>query len=151
MNIEVVDALPQHIPPLVARMRAHDREEFEMAGTPPVGSICATVARSQVAKVALVDGEEACVWGVKEDSLVSGGHLWLVTTPLIEEHPVRFLRCSRDIVDCAMNDHPLLWGLVDAKYRVSRRWMEWLGFEAVSTVAFREMTLIRYERRAAWA
>lgn len=151
MRVEFVDARPEHVPPLVGNMRAHDREEFEVAGAEPVGSIISTMARSAMAKVALVDGEAACLWGVKEDSVVGGGHIWLVTTPLVERHPRTFVRRSREAVDCAMNEHPLLWGLVDSRYAVSRRWMEWMGFEAVSEVVFRDIPLVRYERRAAWA
>jgi hypothetical protein len=77
----------------------------------------------------LVGDRVACLWGIAFDPGVgSFPRLWLVTTPLVEGHKVKFLRESRKFVNWAYSQFGTLEGCVDVTNAISCRWLEWLGF-----------------------
>lgn len=146
--IFLVPASIEHACVLVPEMRIHDKFEFENAGVDPTEAVMESVRQSAAAWSALVDGKVACMWGVKEESLVTGGRLWLITTPIVEKHPYRFLVESKRIVDDLIVTYQFLYNYVDAQYETSVRWMQWLGFEVASLSDVGKMRLYRFEKRA---
>lgn len=144
--IYLVPATPEHVPELVASMRLHDKFEFEIAGGDPVKAIQITLDKSAAAWSALADRQIACMWGVKEVSLVTGAHLWLITTPLIEKHKHRFLAESKRVVDQCLVSYQFLYGYVDVQFELSIKWMKWLGFEMTSQHDLGKLTLLRFEQ-----
>lgn len=147
--IYIVPAKSEHIEGLIANMREHDRFEYEVAGQPPSMAIRTTLEKSIDAWTGFVDQDVACMWGINEESLMTGAHIWLVTTPLVEKRPYKFLIESRRVVKKAINLYQYLYGYVDTQYEMSARWMEWLGFEPVSLHDLGKMRVYRYEMRAA--
>lgn len=82
----------------------------------------------------LADGRVGCLWGLVFPPNVGGlPRLWLLTTPTIERHRVRFLRESRRFVRWAASEFGVLEGCVDCENLTSRRWLEWLDFVEVSS------------------
>lgn len=57
----------------------------------------------------------------------------MLTTPVIERHKIKFLRLNRVFVNWASNEFGTIEGCVDCNNVVSRRWLEWLGFELVNS------------------
>lgn len=146
--ITLVPANAIHAPSIIATMRQHDKFEFDIAGGDPIEAILETLRKSAAAWSALVDQEVACMWGVKEESVITGAHLWLITTPLIEKHKHRFLVESQKVVRSCLISYKFLYGYVDAHYERSINWMKWLGFEIVSEADIGKMKLLRFEKRA---
>jgi hypothetical protein len=76
----------------------------------------------------LVDDEVACVWGLLAPTMLSdSAYLWLITSPVIEEHKFTFVRHSQMIVKAMLEDFPSIKGHVLANQPNSRRWLQWLG------------------------
>ena len=143
--IEIVRAEPEHGKAIANALREHERFEFNLLDLDP-GKELENQIKGSEAYVALVDGQPACLWGFR-DHVLSGTHLWMVTTGLVEKYPKKFLRESRKVIRRALKSHPMIYGYVDAKFGVSCTWMEWLGFEPVNQVQFKDLVLIRYEVR----
>lgn len=146
--IEMVPSTLAHGVEIAMQLRDHDREEFYKFGLDPVLEIPKNIQTSVVAQTALVDGEVAMVWGLKQNSLLSGVNVWLITTRTIEKKSYQFLAKSRRAVMEALAEHSYLYCYVDAAYETSVRWLEWMGFEPSQIVDLADMKLIRYEMRA---
>ena len=83
----------------------------------------------------LANGKLACMWGVNPTSFVSDmATLWLITTPLVEEHSFLFLRWSRRFVEELMQttEFSTIHGQVRADFHRSIWWLKWLGFHVQS-------------------
>lgn len=84
----------------------------------------------------LIDGEPAAVFGLSQESLLADTKIWMITSPLIETHPVSFLRASRFFTNKYYNMYGPLLGVVDSDFEKSRRWLRWIGFKEISVGDF---------------
>lgn len=80
-------------------------------------------------EVGLLDGEPAVLYGIRDCGVFTPAQLWLVTTPLIDQMRVRFLRSSRSFVENALRVHGVIGGSVALSNARSQRWLRWLGFD----------------------
>ena len=124
--IEFLPATIEHAEAIRANLRGAQMRTMEKLGIDFDTLI--TKALTQPSYTALVDGVPAVMWGVYQETLLGDAKLWLLGTPLIEAHPVTFLRVSRDFVKRARMFFGPLNGMVDADFIESVRWLEWLGF-----------------------
>ena len=86
------------------------------------------VTRSSVIWLAKADGVEACAIGVIAPTIfASEAYLWMIHTRLCEQHPLRFIRWSRKVLDEIHSLYPRLIGLCDVNNVAGRKWLEWLG------------------------
>jgi hypothetical protein len=77
-------------------------------------------------EVALADGKIAAAWGVIGD--FTGPTIpWLLTTPIVEQYYIRFLRESRRQFRKLAEKYGKLDGFVEVDYARSIRWLEWVG------------------------
>lgn len=143
--IEIVTASADHIEGMIETMRAHDQFEFDTLGTDPGHMIARTLEKSARSWTALLDGKPVCMWGVNEESLMGGGHLWLITTRAVDEYPLDFLRISFKTVREIAAEFKFLYSYVESDYSLSHRWMKWLGFRPVSFSDLGSIKLHRYE------
>ena|SRR5882672_5939566 len=80
----------------------------------------------------LADASVACMWGISFPMPIGCyPRLWLLTTPLVEEHKIEFLRESRRFVAWAKAEFGPIEGCVDRTNVISARWLKWLGFHEV--------------------
>lgn len=143
--IQLVPLEQYMIDEICHNLREHDKKEFALF---EFQTIQESIDNSAEKWCALVDNKPACMWGIRQESLLTGASIWLISTPLIEQHPYRFLVESRRAIKSAVDTYFMLYGYVDADYAKSSRWLEWLGFDAVAVMKFDEITLLRYELRA---
>lgn len=143
--IEIIEAKREHIPELVRALRDHERLEFNTFATDPQTMLTKTLQKSVRAWTALLNEKPVCMWGVTEESILGGGHLWLVTTDAVDEFPLDFLRISFKTVRELKNEFKFLYGYVEDSYNISHRWMKWLGFKPVSFSDLGMIKLHRYE------
>jgi hypothetical protein len=78
--------------------------------------------------LAKADGVEACAVGVIPPTIFSSkAYLWLIHTKLCEQHPLRFIRWSRKVMDEILATYPNIYGLCHPDNVSGRAWLEWLG------------------------
>ena len=99
-KVEIRDVEPGDIEALVENMRQADRDEVAAISSRPLKQIVQdSVELSSYVKSGLVNGEIACIWGVCPISIIgSKGSPWLLATPVIEKHPMAFLRRCKPFI-----------------------------------------------------
>lgn len=86
------------------------------------------IRRSTVIWLGTADGVDACAVGLIPATFLSDNpYLWMIHTKICEQHPLRFIRWSRKVMDEALELYPTLIGLCDCDNIYGRRWLEWLG------------------------
>ena len=70
----------------------------------------------------LPNGKTAGMAGVGKE-----GDIWMLCTPLIHQHPIRFAREAKRYVDS--RTEPLLWNIVDSRNTAHIRLLKFLGFK----------------------
>lgn len=150
MNIKIVPCKLSHMRAVANNMRPGDAAEVSVTGMPCRHLLVALWKNSAVRRAALIDDEVAAVWGCSSHLLVSEGEPWLLTTPVVERAPVRFLKQGRQEVAEMLRDHQSLVSSVASDYTKAIKFLGKLGFSmgaeqlvGSSAMAFRE---IRMER-----
>lgn len=126
---QIVTATKTHALMMAPHVRAAEvREIADSDGLTPVRALLREVERSSSAWAWIVDGEVACMFGiVAPNALDYASYPWMITTPLVEENWRQFARSCRELLPEILARHPRLTGMVDARYEVSVRWLQWLG------------------------
>lgn len=143
--IEIREARLEDANDIVETLREWDKTEFSNLNLDPLQGILESIETSTRTWTALVDGKVGCIWGIENRSALSGVHIWLVGTPLVSRHRVRFLKESKNFVLQALKQYG--YSFVYATSPISYRWLEWLGFVATGEVCIGDLKTIRYEMR----
>lgn len=94
----------------------------------------------------LVDGHVACVWGLVAPNILSEtAYLWLITSPLVDEHKFTFVRHSQMVVKEMLKQFPLISGHVLSDHERSRRWLKWLGVSFEPSIEIGSTKLIPFK------
>lgn len=150
-DVRIVPYEPAHGEHVAADMRLSDRREiYYLATLRPLPAIRATVAMSDHATTALIDGEPVLIWGMARRTFLSDvGVPWLLGTPKADLHQYRFGRRSRDFFRDMASHYPIMENYALAENGRTLRWLKWLGFdmeEAKPYGAFRA-PFVRFGRR----
>ncbi len=126
------------IPAIAAAARPADLAEIEEGCGQSMASALAVGLRSSVAAhIISWEGLPLAAFGDVSHSPCAGiGVPWLVSTMHIEKHARPFLRACRPLLNLMLARHPTLVNYVDARNTAAIRWLEWLGFEIGSAVAY---------------
>lgn len=74
------------------------------------------------------DGVEACAVGVIPLGIFSEkAYLWMIHTRICEQHPLRFIRWSRKVLDEIVGLYPCIVGLCRCDNESAHKWLSWLG------------------------
>lgn len=124
-------SLPSDAIDLGPRLTLEDKRELEAAGDlPPCAALLEGVVWSEEAWTARIDGEVACMWGVRPADLMGWtGVPWMLGSEAVAQNGTLLLRHSRQIVARWRGMYPVLRNMVDARHERSIRWLRWLGFE----------------------
>lgn len=129
-DIAIVPARRSHIDAVAADMRAADTAEVWASSlATPRQALETSLSCSTTAFAGLVDGAPACLFGSGPVNLLTRtGGVWLLGTAAIDRHAMAFARRNRAMLPELFGD---LWDTltnrVDARNRVTRRWLRWLG------------------------
>jgi hypothetical protein len=86
------------------------------------------LTRSTAIWLGKADGVEACAIGVIPATIFSRkAYLWMISTKICEQHPLRFIRWSRKVIDEVLALYPDVIGLCSCNNLSGRQWLEWLG------------------------
>jgi hypothetical protein len=92
------------------------------------------------------DGVEACAVGVIPLGIFSEkAYLWMIHTKICEQHPLRFIRWSRRVLDEVFILYPRLVGLCDVDNLSGQRWLRWLGVRFDNGSVRRGIDYYRFE------
>ena len=115
---------------MAPNLRPADRAEVIAAyGSADIeAALAACVRQSLVARVWVVDGEPACLFGLTGAVMGEVGSPWFLSTALIEKHGRYFARHCRRYLRDMLTMFPTLVNYVDERYACSIRWLQWMGF-----------------------
>lgn len=119
-----------HLRYVAERLRQEDEAElFATSGLDSYEALKFAADNSIEGFTWLENGEPGCLYGVAAKSEMSlAGVPWLMTTHLVCQHPMKFLRHSMLVVDRFLENFPELENYVDARYAKAVGWLRWLGF-----------------------
>lgn len=131
VKIEVVKALPEHALSIAPRMREADANEV-MAGSghKPLEALLYSLDHSDWAMTGMADGVPEVMFGVGTINILNRiGAPWLLGTDAVQRHYRPFLRASLMWKSQMLSQYVELCNMVDDRNEVSKRWLQWLGFE----------------------
>lgn len=130
MGIEIVPASRAHVGRIARRMRAADREECEAKGRSPACSLRYSLASSQFALTALVDGSPHAMFGVTPFSLADGvGRPWFLGSDEVYRRPRDMIRTGEMVVEIMQDSFRRLENVVSASNTRAIRMLQRWGFE----------------------
>lgn len=128
MSALILPATAAHAEYLREQLRAGERHEIACLGSTPTEALAASLAGSIFARVAILDGRVAAMWGVGGSPLGGIGEPWLLTTVDVERVPIKMVRTARDEAGQMLGLFPTLVNYVTAEYRQACRFLEVVGF-----------------------
>ena len=133
MGLEIVPLESRH-GDIIPRLRKADKDEIRaMEGISPDLAVAYSIACADPGWAAELDGRTEAVFGVGPVHYLGPknwgmGRPWLVGSDEIEKHPVAFYRLSKKIIVEMKTRYAVLENWVDARNKLSIRWLEWAGF-----------------------
>lgn len=130
MNFAIVPATRGHAICMAPRVR--EAEILEIDASHGLGAeqmLIGELADSDAAWTWLVDGVPGCMFGVVTMPVLLGGETypWFISTELVDKHARTFARTCKELLPELLAHHPRMVGRVDARYKLSIRWLQWLG------------------------
>lgn len=126
--IEFVDMKLSHAYDLAPRLRAEDVEEVEALGFTPRQSLRKNFYESCVRKTIMVDGEVAACFGLRGTIVGETGHIWLLTSHLVEGVYLALASAYRKQMREFLEIYPRLENYCLASYTKSLGLMKLSGF-----------------------
>ena len=116
---------------ILSNLRLHDARTIAKLEIDAVGLLAVAIRNEFPTFVCMVDGEPAAIFGGHSETLLGECRLWMLTTPLIEDHQIPLLRYSRRFVEWMAAHYGPVVGMVDREFEISRNWLRWIGFKEV--------------------
>jgi hypothetical protein len=130
-HVEVRKATLADAEVLAPKLREADVIEVRRsAGYAPLEALVRSVVASEGRALTLLfDGEIAAMGGLATPGLIAHiGVPWLLTSDLVERHPVTFFRLAKAAVEHWSKECPTLFQFVDEEHVSARRFLTHLGF-----------------------
>jgi hypothetical protein len=125
--VEIVPAEPFHVKRALAHLRDFDKERLTLIDDPET-ILIDDIKRARIACAGLIDGQVACLWGVRANTILNdSAYLWMLTTQLVDEHPFIFVRHSQMMSERLLKEFSFIHGWVWADNHRSIKWLQWLG------------------------
>jgi hypothetical protein len=122
---------------IAANLRSEDRDEVvALCGIPPSLVLPAYVEEGREVHVAGIQGDHAqVIYGVDPILGVDrAACIWLLSTPVLYEHPVEFVTQSKRLWDEFHERFDLLTNFTDARNTRHHKWLQWLGAKFIRRV-----------------
>ena len=112
------------------RMRPADKRELWLSHKQrPAEGLRHTCRTSIRCLSGFQDGRLVAMWGVSVESLLGGaGVPWFTSSEEVDDHPISFLRASREGLEELSEGFALLTNYVSVDHSKAIRWLTWLGF-----------------------
>ncbi len=127
--IEIVPATEVHIEELIRNMNDDCIKECQAFGKTPKVAAEEAFQRSDEAYTGLTDGRVGAVFGVVPFALLgSTGRPWMLSTELTAKEWLYTARASKKFIRHTLRRYERLENAVDNRYKLSIKWLKWLGF-----------------------
>lgn len=127
-EVRIMPAERWHVLELAARIRPEDYAEIQQAGyKSALHALEVSVQSSAGVWAVLFDGKVAVVYGAVQ--LEQGAGAWALTSTVVDEHRLTFVRTSRRALKALLADCGRLEAFVGARYQGALDWLEVLGFQ----------------------
>jgi hypothetical protein len=134
-TLRLIVARPDHVPLVAARMRQADRDEVWASGRfTPEEALRASLAASEFARTAFVDGDPLAMFGLATSDGVAVP--WLLTTDAVCRYPLSFWKASKAILRELREGYPTMAQFIDARHVSALSWARRLGFAVGEPVPF---------------
>ena len=129
-NIEVVPATEEHVAELIENMNRECRMECAALGARPAEAVWEAYRKSDQAYTGLSGGRVGAMYGIVPFAMLGGkGRPWMLSTAVAGKEWLYTARASKKYILGALeNKYSRLENVVDYRYKLSIRWLEWLGF-----------------------
>lgn len=129
IEVRYVHATKAHARALARVMRAADKAEvMASGGYLPEAALRRSMNLSHASWAVMVGDEILCIFGVIPQPDGSG-IAWLLSSTLVDTHPLTFWRESKKVIEILRHHYPALRNMVDARYAQAVAWLKRLGFE----------------------
>lgn len=137
-TLEITRATENHAKALAPMMRPEDvAEVLASGGYTPESALADALGMSSESFAVMLGAEVAALFGVAPVALLGGvGAVWMLTSRIVDECPVAFLRACRRELPRLLQRWPVLVNAIDARYSRALRWAAWAGFEVGDPVPF---------------
>lgn len=123
-------AREEDIDQVVPYLSPDELSRFHLAGLSPRVALQRTLGGQTYC--GLVQGQVACMFGIRfSENIGEFPTLWLIKTPVLAGNNVKFLRENRRFIRWAVSKFGPLESCVAEGNKVSRKWLEWLGFHEI--------------------
>ena len=136
-RVELAEPTQEDLEIVAREMREADSEETGSEGyTDPLAALEFSVKSADYSRGARIQGKPLAMFGLTEHGLLNQtGSPWILSTHLVAQHPVAFMKAAKAIVEHMQERCPRgLWAIIDREYLRSIEWVKRLGF-----VVIREM------------
>ncbi len=133
VNIEILDAKPEHVRELSKKLHDVDIRTAEKLGLKPHVALWRSYKRSLYSRAMIADGEIMGMWGIAGTYLGAIGYPWLITSTIAEEFPVRAAFRYRKELKEMLKLFPLLVEMADIEHEKSLRMLSLMGFKFCGT------------------
>lgn len=127
-TLRIVHAEPRHFRALSENLRPGDAGEFAPLGIDARAGLWRCYRKSLARRTILLGDDVAAMAGVAGTALGDEGGVWLFTTPLVEQQPVAFLKCCRELAGNALSIFRKISGIVSLDYVAAVRFLGLMGF-----------------------
>jgi hypothetical protein len=116
-------------------LREADEAECRLGGMSGIEALEQSVLWSDHSyMITSPDGDILAFFGWRNDSAVCAScKAWMLSTPAIEKWSVFAGRKSLETLEALLQDHHSVTCIVDPAYRLSVRWLRWLGFRKIGS------------------
>lgn len=116
---------------ILQNLRPQEQKTIEKLRIDPISTLEKALGNQFPSFTLFIDGQPAAIFGGHSETLIGECRLWMLTTPLIEDHQIPLLRASRQYVKWMFTNYGPVVGMVDAEFEKSRNWLRWIGFKEV--------------------
>ena len=123
-------AKEEDIDQVLPHLSQEELSRFHLAGLSPRDAIKRVLG--QQTYCGLVQDKVACMFGIRfSENIGEFPMLWFIKTPALSGNNVQFLRENKRFIRWALYKFGPLESCVAAANSVSKRWLEWLGFQEI--------------------
>lgn len=124
---------------ILENLRGQEKRTIKKLQIDAVALLSRALSNSYPSFTCIIDDEPAAIFGGHSETELGEVRLWMLTTPLIERHPIPLLRFSRNFVRSMYKHYGPIVGMVDTEFEISHNWLQWIGFRRVRAGEFEVM------------
>lgn len=126
-NVRIRPSIHWDIERMKDGIRESDRAEIEAShNQTPYEALSYGMRHASFCATVLYEGNPVAMFGTVPD-MKPAGTVWLLATNDVYKMRYTFLKLSKRFVKLMMGRYPVLFNFVDARNKITIKWLEWIG------------------------